>query len=281
MGLGGYLCWTAVAREIVKRSEKNTKVIPVEKRGEYLHIINSEIFSDNKDFCFDPQNFQKVGGDLVPIVLNDPKANYCKTDTPARAFHRADKHIIEQYCESYGIFDPVLRCYLEPDNRKEVENIIREIGSNDYVTIEPYSNNEYTVNRSYPMSHWQKIADNLRKDIAVVQVGEKRSPKLSGVIDLTGRTTFRNTAAIIGGSRLFLSTEGGLVHAATAFDTKSVVVVTGYQSLKMVAYPQNININIAKHGPCGFKIPCSECFEDANNHNYEEILQTVRQHLCL
>ena len=72
-----------------------------------------------------------------------------------------------------------------------------------------------------------------------------------------------------------------MVHAVTAFNTKSVVIMTGYQSEKMVAYPQNININIGTHGPCGLKIPCEKCIEDATNHDEHSIVDIVKKELCL
>ena len=102
---------------------------------------------------------------------------------------------------------------------------------------------------------------------------------MNNVIDLTGRTSFSNTAAIIGKSSLFLSSEGGLVHAATAFNTTSVVVITGYQSEKMVAYPQNINVNISSHGPCGLKSECVECKLEADRHDPLEIVNIVKRFL--
>jgi ADP-heptose:LPS heptosyltransferase len=80
---------------------------------------------------------------------------------------------------------------------------------------------------------------------------------------------------------MFLATESGLVHAATAVDTKSLVIITGYQSEKMVAYPQNINVNISSHGPCGLKIECPECKKDAENHNPKDIVKIVLDELCL
>jgi ADP-heptose:LPS heptosyltransferase len=95
---------------------------------------------------------------------------------------------------------------------------------------------------------------------------------LDGVIDMTGRTTFRECAGLIGEASLFLSTEGGLVHAAQAMQTKSVVVITGYQHPDMVAYPQNVNLWINEgHGPCGMKVPCAECESAVCAHDAVEI----------
>lgn len=282
MGLGGYLAWTAVAREVIKRTGSNTKILPVESHGNFIKIIDSEIFRHNDDFCSDFKEASSKGLFLLPMILNNPQANYCKKDTPTKAVHRKDKHIIAQYCEVYGIEDPVLRCYLSTDldcwNEKKV---LEFIGTDKYVVIEPNSKVNYTPNRSYPFEKWQKIVNSLKDDITFVQVGVKNSIVLDNVIDLTGKTSFRDTVKVIQLSSLFVSAEGGLVHAATAVDTKSIVIITGYQSEKMVAYPQNININISNHEVCGLKIKCEKCQEDAENHNFKDIVTLIKNEICL
>ena len=96
---------------------------------------------------------------------------------------------------------------------------------------------------------------------------------LNSVTDFRGKTSFREAALVIGESKAFLSSEGGLVHAATTVDTPSVVIITGYQHPDMVAYPQNININLGQHGPCGLKVKCDDCFSEVMNHDYEEIIE--------
>ena len=44
--------------------------------------------------------------------MNLPETNYCKKDTPLKAYHRYDKHMIEQICEYYGLSNPSLKCEL-------------------------------------------------------------------------------------------------------------------------------------------------------------------------
>jgi hypothetical protein len=39
MGLGGYLTWTAVAREIRKKYGKNIKLLPVEQHGSFYKFL--------------------------------------------------------------------------------------------------------------------------------------------------------------------------------------------------------------------------------------------------
>ena len=133
----------------------------------------------------------------------------------------------------------------------------------------------------YPLEKWQLIVNELYNRIKIVQVGNPGVPILNNVVNLTGGTSFREAIAVIERSKLFLATEGGLVHASTAVDTKSVVIITGYQSEKMVAYPQNINVNISSHGPCGLKNECQKCKKDAENHTWQEIVEVIEKELCL
>ena len=269
MGLGGYLAWTAVAREISRQIPQDIKILPCEGQGVTISkMIDSPVFYHN------PRIFQKGDPNRVfPLFLNNRAANYCKNDTPLKAYHRGDSHIIEQMCEFYEIYKPELRCemWFSEQEEAKVGELISEL-SGDFVTIEPYSKDNYTPNRAYPFEKWQNVVNTLSKDIQVVQLGVDTSPLLDNVVDFRGKTTFREASLVIGNSRLFLSTEGGLVHAATAVDTKSIVIITGYQNPTMVAYPQNININIANHGPCGLKIRCEECSQDASLHNEKEII---------
>jgi hypothetical protein len=55
MGLGGYLTWTAVAREIRKKYGNNIKLMPVEQHGSFYKFLyehkDIEVFKDNEDFC--------------------------------------------------------------------------------------------------------------------------------------------------------------------------------------------------------------------------------------
>lgn len=282
MGLGGYLTWTAAAREIRKVSGDNVKVIPVEQHGSFLKIIKSPAFYNNPDFFFDMSSESNF---IFPLILNNPSANYCKKDTKTKAFHRSDKHIIEQICECYGIKNPELKCFMNLTNdekkwAKDFHNSKNLLGEK-FIVVEPFSKENYTPNRKYPFEKWQSIINVLYKKIKIVQVGNKGNRVLDNVLDLTGKTSFRQAVSLIGLSELFLSTESGLVHAATSVNTKSVVIITGYQSEKMVSYPQNINVNISSHGPCGLKTPCLECKKDRDDHDWKNIVALVEEALCL
>lgn len=274
MGLGGYLTWTALSREI--HSRHGLKIIPMEVHGSVSKLIKSEAFHNN------PTIVQKFDGSpAIQVHLNNPITNYCQQDTPQKAFHKSDRHIIQTICAPYGIDDPNLRCeiFLDEKENSSVSEKLKKLPE-VFLTIEPYSKDNYTPNRAYPIEKWQKVVNDIYEKIPVVQLGLP-GHTLENVIDLTGETTFREASGIIQKSSLFVSSEGGLVHAATSTDTKSLVIITGYQTTKMVGYPQNYNVNISSHGPCGLKVPCSRCQEESSSHDHSIISKKIREILCL
>jgi ADP-heptose:LPS heptosyltransferase len=261
--------WTGVAREIWKRT--GIKSLPIESHGPTIKMVHSPIFYNNPYVIQPQEKFETV----FPLILNNPATNYCKEDTPERAIHRYDKHIISQVCEAYGILDPEVRCdiFFTDDEKIFLDEFRSQISASSYVTIEPFTKDEYTVNKSYPFEKWQIVANELAKHTAVIQIGQKTNRHLDNCINMTGTTTFREAAAIISESSLFIGSEGGLMHAANSVGVKSVILITGFIHPAMTCYPENENIWIGKnHGPCGMKIECIDCKEEASTHDPLEIV---------
>lgn len=277
MGLGGYLTWTAVSREVVK-SGKAKKTLPCEIHGNHLKIVDSGIWKNNPYMTTDYEDFRR--GDAILLQLNNPATNYCKVDTPTKCEQRADKHCIQQICDYYEVRDLELKCgiYLTDFEKQNVEDATSHL-QDRFIVVEPHSKKDYTPNKEYSFDKWQRIVDVISKHIQVVQVGNKKERILNNVVDLVGETSFREAAGIIGKATLFMSTEGGLVHAATAVDTKSLVIMTGFGDPKLWSYPQNINIFIGKHGPCGLKIPCPDCLADVQDHDEKQVINAVLAYL--
>ena len=279
MGLGGYLTWTAAVREISENKlDDDTKIVPCEMHGDQVtKIVKSPIF-ENNPYVYNENTDSEKKKFLLPMNLHE--TNYCKKDTPTRAYQRYDKHIIEQICEYYGIDNPDLRCelYFTEQEKSKVSEILERLPKR-FIVIEPHSKQNYTPNRRYPFEKWQKVVNSLKDDIDFVQVGRPGQRVLDNVHSLLGEVTFREAAIVIQNSDLFVSTEGGLGHAANAVRKKSVIVLTGYQGYDMVAYPDNVNVDISTHGPCGLKVDCAECKADADNHDESEIIYNIRK--CL
>jgi ADP-heptose:LPS heptosyltransferase len=285
MGLGGHLTWTAVARELYKKlNDKNIKILPCEIHGSRItRVIESEIFKNNPYLVTNKEDLKQANQNKVfPLQLNNPDTNYCKFDSPKKCVQRCDKHCIEQICEFYGIENPELRCeiYFSDDELEKINQLTEKLDK-DFIVIEPHAKSDYTPNKTYSFQKWQNVANELKKYIQVVQISPPGKKVLDGVVSLVGETTFREATGVIGKSKMFLSTEGGLMHASTAADTTALIVMTGYQSPVLWSYPKNINLYIGSHGPCGLKIPCKECYNDVENHDENEIIQKAKEHLEL
>ena len=83
--------------------------------------------------------------------------------------------------------------------------------------------------------------------IEFVQIGSPTDQILEGVTNLSGKTSFRQAAAVISKSLLHVGPEGGLMHAANAVGIKSVILITGFLHPRMTCYEENSNIWIGKH----------------------------------
>ncbi|MAH43912.1 hypothetical protein CL614_09410 [archaeon] len=279
MGLGGYLTWTAAAREIHKKH--GVKTIPIEvhmgqsSAGHKIPLTRlkkDEMFRNNP---YIDQEFSEMHG--LQIRLNGDTANYVEKDEFHKATHKGDKHIIETICLSVGIESPELRCelFLDNDEKSEVKFHLENLPKY-FICVEPHTNLDFTLNRGYPFEKWQMIVDEIidQTGLAVVQIGTSPS-LLKNVVDYRNKTTFRVVSGIIEAAKCLVASEGGLTHLCTTTSTTGVVILTGYQTEKMVAYPSNYYVNIARHGPCGMKAHCKDCAEDAKVHNYKEVVDKV------
>jgi Glycosyltransferase family 9 (heptosyltransferase) len=131
-----------------------------------------------------------------------------------------------------------------------------ELQLRDYVTV----HNGYDPNmvvtgeratKCYP--HFGQVINILRSrypDLVFVQVGIHTSIRVDEAnVNLIGRTSLPEVAALIAGAVLHIDNEGGLVHLARAVGTKSCVVF-GPTSSRYFGYASNINVDPAFCGGC-------------------------------
>lgn len=107
--------------------------------------------------------------------------------------------------------------------------------------------------KCYPITLWERVVEGVKRecpDVAVVQIGAKTSlPVEAADVNLVGRTTLAQAAGLIRRARLHVDIEGGLVHVAASFGTRSVVLF-GPTSMPYFAYPENINVSSGFCGNC-------------------------------
>ena len=283
-GYGDHLMMVAVAKAIHKKNPNRTIFPCTMQRKWYRRLLKSKyllvrstIFAGNP--ALEQGRIRPKRNDIC-LVLGDYQLWFCTVKNNKHIYRNPKQHAIATIAEHYGIQNPELKgeLFLSSQEQKNVNQIVAKLPT-EFMVIEPMAKVSWTPNKFYPFAKWQKVVDALADKMPVVQIGEDNSPLLNNAIDLTGKTNFKEAAGIIKKAKLFLGTEGGLTHASVAMNTKAIVVITGWQPKEMIAYPQNLNIYIGKHNPCGLLAECTECKSDAENHDETEIIKTALQYL--
>jgi ADP-heptose:LPS heptosyltransferase len=105
--------------------------------------------------------------------------------------------------------------------------------------------------KCYP--HFGPVVDRLqaaRPDLLFVQLGTVTSECIPSCdLDLIGRTSMPEVAALLAGSALHVDNEGGLVHLAACLGTRAGVIF-GPTPSDYFGYPGNINIDPPACGGC-------------------------------
>jgi len=178
-------------------------------------------------------------------------ANYGGHDHEADRSPIPERHIIALMCQASGIDGPVtLRPYL---TLAKDEREIGRVGTRQ-IALHSSGQSAYSAmkNKEWLPDRMQAVVDALRGEFTLVQLGAPADPPLSGCVDLRGRTTLRESAAVIANSALFLGQVGFLMHLARAVERPSVIIYGGREKPWQSGYSCNTNIATS--------LPCSPCW---------------------
>lgn len=113
------------------------------------------------------------------------------------------------------------------------------------------------LNKEWFPERMQDVVNALSREAEVVQIGSAGDPPLAGATDLRGRTTLRESAAVLAAAWGFIGFIGFPMHLARAVGTPSVIVFGGREHPGESGYPENHNLFTALHcSPCWFVNHC-------------------------
>lgn len=165
-------------------------------------------------------------------------------------------HFLRQMCALAGLHGEVaLRPYL---HLKATERPAGQLSHRQVVIHSTgRSANFVSANKEWRVERFQQVVDALRCRFDFVQLGTASDPPLSGVHDLRGRTTVRESAVIVAGSRAVVCQEGFLMHLARAVDVRAVVIYGGALDPAITGYTANENLfTVMPCGPCWQRNRC-------------------------
>lgn len=246
LSLGDDLLCTAVLREARNRG------IPFA-----MMTARPELFAGNPDptRLLPIDGYYATGLRLLGTKIVSPYYVQAAPDQPNRDL-LPPRHIIAEMCRLAGLSGRVaLRPYLHLTDaeraagRRTRRQIV--IHSTGLAAALPYTTKEWGPDR------FAEVARLLSADFDLVQLGSARDPALPVALDLRGRTTLRESAAILAASAVFVGLEGFLTHLARAVECPSVVVFGGRARPEIFGYAGNLNLYSAVDcSPCGLRDGC-------------------------
>jgi hypothetical protein len=166
------------------------------------------------------------------------------------------RHIIAEMCWLAGLQGKIsLRPYLHLSAAELSAGVLhhRQIAlhSTGAAAAFPYANKEWGAEK------FSSLVRLLASDFHIVQVGSASDPALPVATDLRGKTSLRETAAILAGSLVFIGLEGFLAHLARAVECPAVVIFGGRARPETFGYSANANLYSAVPcSPCGLRDTC-------------------------
>ena len=244
--IGDDLMCSTVLRELHKRGKRSLAVVT---RNPGLFEKNPDVDRIIRQTDAPLNRWGRAGLPLVTLAHTGYDAAR-DLDLPP------DEHVLIRLCRLAGITGPVeLRPYIfltpaELDAGKLGENQVA-IQCTGLAAPFPMQNREW-----YPQ-RFQELCAQLRSDVRVVQIGGGSDMKLEGAIDLRGKTSLRQTAAVLANSLVFVGLVGFVMHLARAVDCRSVILYGGREKPAINGYVANKNLYTqVRCAPCWLRNAC-------------------------
>ncbi len=240
-GLGDDLLCTAPIHEWLQRGVRNLWFV---SRYPSLHRFDSRVHV----FPEDPAIFslaRRLGS--APRFLSystfDPATD---RDTPLT------RHMIVEMCARAGLSGTVA---LRPSLSLTKDELATAAFAENTIVVQAAGLDAAVPmgNKQWPPERMQHLVTALAASHTILQIGSSRDPSLVGARDLRGKTSLRETAALLARARLFVGLVGFPMHLARAVDCPSVVIFGGREPPSFTGYVCNQNL---AHTPA-----CSPCWQ--------------------
>ncbi|MDN3548736.1 glycosyltransferase family 9 protein [Mucilaginibacter aquaedulcis] len=245
--LGDNLILTILTRELYENGYKN---IWIKSDHDNIFLQNNNI---KHVMPFGTLLSSTILG-LLGVKIVFPKYTFYHKDTDRDEI--PNKHIalkMADHVQLYGAIKvkPVLELTIEEKHdAKWAKNKII-ITTSTAAALFPMGNKEWSVEK------YQQVVNSLTGRYEVIQLGASTDTPLSNVIDLRGKTTIRQSAAILSNAALLVSHVGFMMHLARAADCRAVIIYGGRERPDQSGYDCFTNIySHVECSPCWFHNAC-------------------------
>ena len=256
VSLGDDLLCTAIFREWRRREERELWMM---SRHPGLFAHNPDIDRVVPIDDYHATTLARLGHSVVrPYYISlrgDDETDHAPIPT---------EHFIAQMCSLAGIRGEIaLRPYLHltPAEREAGRLSPRQIALHSTGR----ATNFVSANKEWSPERFQAVIDGLHGRFDFIQLGAPTDPRLRGARDLRGKTSVRETAAIVAASRAVICQEGFLMHVARAVDVRAVVIYGGALQPAITGYSANENLFTS--------VPCAPCWR-RNRCEFDRVCMT-------
>lgn len=134
------------------------------------------------------------------------------------------------------------------------------------------------VNKAWITDRWQAVVDRLPFG-SVAQCHPPDDAHVLRDVVAIRTPTFRDAMGVLSGARLFVGTEGGMMHAAAALGVPAVILWTEFISPEITGYPQHRHIRHAGP-PCGMRVLCRGCMDSSERITVDEVVDAIEKELA-
>ncbi len=302
MGFGDYLMLTALADNACKNNKKisfyylTSKKSKVQKKNyariELLHdnpdIAEILIESRTRFFLRKIIRFIKGDKDYVYFPLRRFTQAYMKP-LPGHKYRftlkNKDLHAVEAFCKMINIKAHSVKpkVFLTEKEQAKAKAILEENGikPKSYIIVETSTLLEKST-KQWSLGNWKKLLTVIQEhypDLQIVQIspGQKHFGK---VIDISGKTSFRESLQFVKNAAAVITTEGALMHSAAIYDTPCLVIISKCMAPKVTAYPGQTRLFYDKKldcAKCGFFADCPKNNICMNNISPERVFESFKK----
>ena len=131
--------------------------------------------------------------------------------------------------------------------------------------------------KNWPKEKWTELIKTLSTNYSIIHLGDENEPKFNEVIRYAGKTTIRESAALLSEAKLFVGPDSLLMHVANGLNIPSTIIFGGSRPVNCFGYADNINLSITLDcSPCWIHHGYDECQNDLKCLNQISVSQVLK-----
>ena len=253
-GLGDEVLVTTVLHELRRRRERG------------LGVMTSlpEIFAHSPDVDVVKPIRHDHGVFFGRVGIRAEYLGYIRRQLPPDIDVPPPRHLLAEMCRIAGVTGEIhLRPYLYLSEGEKTA--ARRMHPYFVMQSSRRSASLQIANKEWILERIQAVADALFTHHEVLQIGLPADPPIVGAIDLRGKLTVRETAAVLYHAKGFIGLVGFLMHLARSIDCPAVIIYGGREHPQQSGYSTNENLFTS--------LDCSPCWR-WNSCDYDRLCMT-------